>query len=117
MGAVYSYMAKFRVPVGCVDQFIYHLPPSWYTHTYTHDRMYYVLSSTCNSPDQAAVVSKDSCSDILGDEIYACSKVLVVYAMSYSAAVHINNKVMMFINVNHNAGHSHYRSFHEATTL
>lgn len=77
----------------------------------------YVLSFTCNSPDQAAVVSKDSCLDILGDEIYACSKVLVVYAMSYSAAVHINNKVMMFINVNHNTGHSHYRSFHEATTL
>lgn len=77
----------------------------------------YVLSFTCNSPDQAAVVSKDSCLDILGGEIYACSEVLVVYAMSYSAAVHINNKVMMFINVNHNAGHSHYRSFHEATML
>lgn len=86
----------------------------------TYYRMYvrmYVLSFTCNSPDQAAVVSKDSCLDILGGEIYACSEVLVVYAMSYSAAVHINNKVMMFINVNHNAGHSHYRSFHEATML
>lgn len=63
------------------------------------------------------VVSKDSCLDIFGGEIYACSEVLVVYAMSYSVAVHINNKVMMFINVNHNVGHSHYQSFHEATTL
>lgn len=71
----------------------------WYG---THDRMY-VLSFTCNSPDRAAVVSKDSCLDILGGEIYACSEVLVVYGMSYSVAVHINNKVMMFINVNHNA--------------